>query len=106
MSSRRVEVDLKAAEGLAISRDGTFFAVLGDGGIFIFSDPDTIVFKISIDFNARRATFSQDDEFLLIIDAHGCLRKMDWNKKNFNKTIEERSIQRAAASSIGQYFAV
>lgn len=50
-NSRRVEVEgIKNGEGIALSRDGKYFAVLGDGGIYIYSDPDTIEYKILIDF--------------------------------------------------------
>jgi hypothetical protein len=59
---RRVDItNITYAEIVALSRDGKYFAVVGKGGINIYTDPDTIVFQIYIDFTAARALFSKDD---------------------------------------------
>jgi hypothetical protein len=51
-------VNIKQAENIALSRDGNHFAVVGKGGINVYTDPDTIAFQIYCDFTARRAVFS------------------------------------------------
>jgi hypothetical protein len=36
----------------------------------------------------------------------GNLRKMNWKKQDFKKSLEVRGIKRVCASSIGHYFAI
>ena len=104
---RRVEIDnITQAESIALTRDGKHFALVGKGGINIYTDPDTIVYRIYIDFIATRALFSKDDQYLLIIDQAGNLRRMNWKKKDFKRSFNASEITRACSSSIGEYFAI
>lgn len=105
LSSDNVDY-LGKVHGLCSTSDQKFFAISGDEGVAIYDENIKQKFFIRTEFESKKVLFTENDEWLIILDKEGNIRVIDWQQPQPEITLEEDSIYDAVAARDGNHFAV
>jgi len=64
----------------------------GDNGVAIYDNNFELNYFIRTEFEAKKLIFSQNDQWLIILDKDGYLRIIDWKQNENNLHIDETEI--------------
>lgn len=92
--------------GVDSSFNEDFFAFAGDEGVAIYDDNLNLSYFLRTEFECKKVLYSENDNWLIILDKEGNIRVIDWKQGEETLKIDEHAIFDAVSARNGEIFAV